>query len=149
MKLIPAIDIMNKQVVRLTKGDENTVTKYETLGTPLEVARFWSSKGAKLLHIIDLDAALNKGDNWELLKLIMDNLDTPVQIGGGIRNHKSAQRFLESGADRIIIGSMAFKSPEQALKLLEEYGKNRIVIALDHIQGKVREIPRILQCNGV
>ena len=74
MKLIPAIDIMNKQVVRLTKGDENTVTRYETLGTPLEVARFWSSKGAELLHIIDLDAALSKGDNWDVLKLILITL---------------------------------------------------------------------------
>ena len=60
-----------------------------------------------------------------------------MQIGGGIRNRKSAQRILESGADRIILGSMALKSPEQALKLLEEYGKNRIVIALDHIKGNV------------
>ena len=137
MKLIPAIDIMNKQVVRLTRGDENTVKSYETLGTPLEVASFWSTRGAEILHIIDLDAALSRGDNWDILKLILDNLDVPIQIGGGIRNIESAQRILEHGAERIIIGSMALMYPKQTLILLEEYGKKRIVIALDHIQSKV------------
>jgi phosphoribosylformimino-5-aminoimidazole carboxamide ribotide isomerase len=129
--------MMDGQVVRLTRGDENTVTKYESFGTPLEVAKFWCSQGADFLHVIDLDAALGKGSNRELVKLILCYLDAPIQIGGGIRSLESARDLLESRADRIILGSMAMTAPNQTSILLEEYGVNRLVIALDHRQGYV------------
>lgn len=137
MELIPAIDIMEGQVVRLTKGDEYAVTSYASFGTPLEVALFWCSKGADFLHIVDLDAALGRGSNRELVKLILDSLDVQLQIGGGIRSLESARDLLDSGVDRIILGSMAMKAPDRTLRLIEEYGENRVAVALDHRQGHV------------
>jgi phosphoribosylformimino-5-aminoimidazole carboxamide ribotide isomerase len=137
MMVIPAIDIMDGQVVRLTKGDEKARTSYIDWGSPLDVARRWCSEGAEYLHVIDLDATLVGGDNRDLVQAIVDDLRIPVQIGGGIRSLESARGLLDKGVDRIILGSLAIKSPEGVSSLQEEYGEDRIVIALDHRRGIV------------
>ena len=137
MMVIPAIDIMDGQVVRLTKGDEEARTDYGDSGSPLDTARRWWSEGAKYLHVIDLDATLGRGDNRDLVQAIVDDLQIPVQIGGGIRSLESARGFLDKDVDRIILGSLAMKSPEGVSSLREEYGEDRIVIALDHRSGVV------------
>ncbi len=137
MMVIPAIDIMDGQVVRLTKGDEGARTNYGGSGSPLDVAQRWLSEGAEYLHVIDLDATLGLGDNRDLVQAIVDDLQIPVQIGGGIRSLESARGLLDKGVDRIILGSLAMKSPEGVSSLREEYGEDRIVIALDHRRGVV------------
>ena len=137
MMVIPAIDIMDGQVVRLTKGDEDARTSYGSFGSPLETARRWQEEGAEYIHIIDLDATLSRGANRDLIQEIVEELDVPVQFGGGIRNLELAQSLLRGKVSRIILGSMALKSPEDVANLGEEYGTNRIVIALDHKRGVV------------
>jgi phosphoribosylformimino-5-aminoimidazole carboxamide ribotide isomerase len=137
MMVIPAIDIMDSQVVRLTKGNQEARTSYRDLGSPLDVARLWLSEGAEYLHVIDLDATLVLGDNRDLVQVIVDDLQIPLQVGGGIRSLESARGLLDNGVDRIILGSLAMKSPEEVSSLREEYGEGRIVIALDHRRGVV------------
>jgi len=137
MIVIPAIDIMDGQIVRLTKGDEGARTNYGSSGSPLDVARRWLSEGAEYLHVIDLDATLGLGDNRDLVQAIVDDLQIPVQIGGGIRSLESARGLLNKGVDRLILGSLAMKFPEGVSSLREEYGEDRIVIALDHRRGVV------------
>ncbi|MDP6048605.1 MAG: 1-(5-phosphoribosyl)-5-[(5-phosphoribosylamino)methylideneamino]imidazole-4-carboxamide isomerase [Candidatus Bathyarchaeota archaeon] len=137
MMVIPAIDIMDGQVVRLTQGDEESRINYGNSRSPLDVARHWVEEGAEYLHVIDLDATLGRGDNSGLVQEIVNDLSIPIQVGGGIRSLESAQTLLGKGVDRIILGSLAIKSPELVSGLCEENGKDRIVIALDHKQGIV------------
>ncbi|KFM14583.1 phosphoribosylaminomethylideneamino imidazole-4-car protein, partial [Marine Group I thaumarchaeote SCGC AAA799-O18] len=86
MKIIPAIDIMEGKVVRLYKGDPNKKTIYSE--NPLEVAKKWESAGADMIHLVDLDAALGRGRNFDLLKNIAESVKIPVQVAGGLRNYQ-------------------------------------------------------------
>ncbi len=135
MQIIPAIDIMDSQLVRLTKGDPSTRQHYETLD-PLYVARIWNEQGADRLHIIDLDAALGNGSNKELIREIVESVDVSLQVGGGIRTLETARCFLDMGVERIILGSMPLTDPSKSLELLDEYG-DRIILALDHRDRKL------------
>ena len=132
MQVIPAIDIMDNQLVRLTKGDPTTKESY-SVTNPAIAAQMWNSKGAELVHIIDLDAAFGKESNTEAILEIAKMV--PLQVGGGIRTVEMARRLLDGGVKRVILGSMPVKAPEDARKLLSEYGSERIVIALDHNNG--------------
>ena len=134
LQIIPAIDIMDGQLVRLTKGDPSTRIGYQTKN-PKEAAKNWAQQGAEMTHIIDLDAALGKTPNTDQIIELVDEITVPLQVGGGIRSLDTARRLLDGGVMRIILGSMPIKSPEDALKLLEEYGPDRIIIALDHKDG--------------
>lgn len=135
MKFIPAIDLMDGSVVRLTKGEESTRKEYET--SPMDAALDWQRQGAKYIHIIDLDAAFGKTPNTDLILKIVDKLNVPIQLGGGIRSYESATELLDRGVSRIILGSMAIRKPEETLWLLEDYGPERVVIALDHRNGLI------------
>lgn len=130
MRLIPAVDLMDGRLVRLTKGDPLLAKKYYH-DNPLEVAMMWKRKGASLLHVVDLDAALGSGSNLELVEGIIRSVGIPVQVGGGIRDYGIAKDLLEEGAWRIILGTMAFTNPETLTRILEEYGGDRVVISLD------------------
>lgn len=132
MQVIPAIDIMDKQLVRLTKGDPKTKESYNVTSSA-EAANKWKNNGADLVHIIDLDAALGKEPNTETILEIAKNVS--LQVGGGIRTVETGRRLLDGGVKRVILGSMPIKAPEEAKKLLSMYGSDRIVIALDHRKG--------------
>jgi len=137
VQLIPAIDIMGGGVVRLRRGDENAVTRYDAEGTPLELARLWREQGAEYLHLVDLDAVLSRGSNGEIVKAVIEDVGVPVQVGGGIRSLESARDLLDLGAGRIVLGSMALEDPDSVAVLLDEYGRDRVVVALDHRRGVV------------
>ncbi len=130
MKFIPAIDIMDGKLVRLSKGEESTRKGYDT--SPLDAALEWQRQGARLLHIIDLDAAFGKKPNTEIILNLVNKLKIPVQLGGGIRSYEKATELLDKGVRRVILGSMAIKNPEETLWLLDDYGPEKVVIALDH-----------------
>jgi len=134
MKIIPAIDLMDGQVVRLVKGDPNNKTVYSN--NPLEIAKKWQSAGADMLHIVDLDATLGTGSNLEIIKKMLSELNVPVEVAGGLRNKTT---ILEIGktADRIVLGTLAFKDKETVLKVAESLGKKKIVISVDQIDGKI------------
>lgn len=134
LQIIPAIDIMDGQLVRLTKGDPSTRQGYQTKN-PMDAAMNWAQQGAEMIHIIDLDAALGKTSNSDQILEIVGEIDAPLQVGGGIRRLETARRLLDGGVQRIILGSMPIKAPMNARMLLREYGPDRIVIALDHKDG--------------
>ena len=134
MKIIPAIDLMDGQVVRLVKGDPNNKTVYSN--NPLEIAKKWQSAGADMLHIVDLDATLGTGSNLEIIKKMLSELNVPVEVAGGLRDEST---ILEIGktADRIVLGTLAFKDKETVLKISDSLGKKKIVISVDQIDGKI------------
>jgi phosphoribosylformimino-5-aminoimidazole carboxamide ribotide isomerase len=136
IEIIPAIDILDKKVVRLTLGDPDRSDTY--MDNPLEAALNWQKQGANSIHIIDLDAVFGKSDNHDIIISISENLEIPIQIGGGIRTIAKARYFLDSGVEKIILGSMPIKNPEESKLILGEYGPDRVIIALDHEKGRVK-----------
>jgi phosphoribosylformimino-5-aminoimidazole carboxamide ribotide isomerase len=132
MKIIPAIDLMEGQVVRLVKGKPENKTVYSS--NPQRVAKNWEAAGADMLHIVDLDATLGRGANIEIAKKIAKTVSIPVQMAGGLRNKSSIIDALDF-AERIVVGTVAFKDADLVSKLTEEFGKKRIVISVDHDDG--------------
>jgi len=137
MEILPAIDLMEGRVVRLLKGDPKTVRRYDHWGNPVSVARTWESQGAMALHIVDLDAALNKGRNLDAIYEIADAVSIPIQVGGGIRELETAQDLLDRGIDRIVLGALAFREPCSLTKLRQRFGVERVIVALDHLDRRV------------
>jgi len=137
VQVIPAIDLMRSRVVRLTHGDPEQATFYDSWGTPVEVALKWKREGAQRLHIIDLDAALGKADNLKTVLKISKEMELPVQVGGGIRSVKAVERLLNAGIQYVILGSLAFQDPAAITRILEKFSAERIIIALDNREGMV------------
>ncbi len=94
MQLIPAIDLMNGKIVRLSRGDPKTAKIYEQFGGPVETAKKWHDDGARKLHIIDLDAAFGTGNNRVVISEIAKSINLPIQVGGGIRSFEIAKELL-------------------------------------------------------
>lgn len=134
MKIIPAIDLMDGQVVRLVKGNPNNKTVYSS--KPLEIAKKWQTEGADMLHIVDLDAVLGRGSNLEIIKKILPELSIPVEIAGGLRDESTILEIGDS-VNRIVLGTLAFKDKETVLKIAQSLGKEKIVISVDQIDGKI------------
>lgn len=134
MKVIPAIDLMDGQVVRLLKGDPNNKTVYSN--NPYEVAKKWEGEGADMIHLVDLDATLQRGSNFEIIRKIVKESSIPVQVAGGLRSRKIIEESLEF-ATRIVVGTIAFKDPTLLLDVAEKFGKERIVLSVDHNDGMV------------
>ena len=134
MKVIPAIDLMNGQVVRLYKGDPEQKTVYSS--NPVEIAKTWESAGADMLHLVDLDATLGRGSNLELIEKILDSLSIPVEVAGGLRD-ESIVKSMSAVSDRIVLGTLAFKDVSLLKSLLNELGPKKIVISVDHQDGEI------------
>ncbi len=137
MYVIPAIDIMNGRVVRLIKGDPGNIKSYEYLGDPLSLAKRWRLEGASLIHVVDIDAALGRGENIGIIEEIVKSIKIPIQVGGGVRSIDKAIHLLDMGIERIVLGSLAFRSPNTVSQLLNDFGWRRIAVALDHLDGEV------------
>lgn len=136
MKIIPAVDLMNGKVVRLFQGDPKKAKVYDYLGEPVAIAKKWEEEGADALHIVDLDAAFDKGDNLATISKIIKAVSLPVQVGGGIRSLEKAETLLSIGADYVVLGTLAFSKPEVLKKLREKFG-DRVIVALDHASGRI------------
>lgn len=135
MKVLAAIDIMNGDVVRLTKGDQLTKKVYSN--DPVQVAKKWTKDGADMLHIVDLDAAFgNESSNLSIISEILDSVNIPIQIGGGIRNTEIFEKIVKMGFSKIVVGTMAYRNVNELCLLSKNYG-DKIVISLDEINGKV------------
>ena len=132
MKIIPAIDLMDGQVVRLVKGDPSKKTVYSN--DPIGIAKKWQSAGADMLHIVDLDATLGRGTNIQIIKKMIEELNLPVQIAGGLRDENTISETCK-WATRVVIGTIAFKQKEIVLRLADALGKDKIVISVDHVDG--------------
>jgi phosphoribosylformimino-5-aminoimidazole carboxamide ribotide isomerase len=135
MKILAAIDIMNGDVVRLTKGDQSTKKVYSN--DPIQVAKKWAKDGADMLHVVDLDAAFgNESSNLSIISEILDSVNIPIQIGGGIRNTEIFEKIVKMGFSKIVVGTMAYRNVNELRLLSKNYG-DKIVISLDEINGKV------------
>ena len=134
MKIIPAIDLMEGKVVRLYKGNPDKKTVYSD--DPLAIAKKWESAGADMIHLVDLDATLGSGSNFEILRNIAKSANIPVQVAGGLRNEKIIENALEF-AQRVVIGTLAFNDKTTLGELLTRYGKEKLVISADHNNGLI------------
>ena len=135
MKIFPAIDIKNKKCVRLIKGDFENKTEYET--SPVNQAAKYKDHGFKNLHIVDLDGALTgKTVNLDIIKEIVSKYDLKIEIGGGVRNTESIKQYIDSGVEKVILGSGAIKNKEFLKQACEKF-KNKIALGLDAKDGNL------------
>lgn len=135
MIIIPAVDLKDGKCVQLVQGKPGS--EQVVIDNPAEVAVDWQNKGAKRLHIVDLDGALGSGANLEIVREIKEKSSVPVQMGGGIRTIDDAKSLLDAGIDTVIIGTMAVKNPDVIKTLSDEYGSERICVSLDSKDNKV------------
>jgi phosphoribosylformimino-5-aminoimidazole carboxamide ribotide isomerase len=135
IELIPAIDIIEGQCVRLTKGDYDQKTVY---GSPLEMAQEFERIGYRRLHMVDLDGAKSKHIvNDEVLSQISTKTNLTVDFGGGIKTDEDIRKAFENGASMVTIGSIAVTHPELFLSWVEQYGAERLILGADVRNGKI------------
>ena len=135
MNIIPAIDLIGGQAVRLVKGDYDKVTVYSD--DPAAVAESFERAGAKYLHVVDLDGAKDGTTaNFETIKKIIERTDLSVEVGGGIRTLERVRQYIEIGVDRVIIGTAAVTDPDFLSEAVSLYGE-KIVVGVDIKDGFV------------
>lgn len=135
MKIFPAIDLREGDVVRLLKGDYNQMTVYGE--NPLEVAEEFEEAGAEFLHVVDLDGAIDGSTpNFAAVRDIIEGTGLKVEIGGGIRNEDIIVDYAQIGALRVIIGTMAIKDPEFTARMIKKHGRN-VAVGVDISDGYV------------
>lgn len=135
MLIIPAIDLKNGKCVRLTQGVFGSEKIYSD--NPVDMAKKWEKEGAKMLHLVDLDGAKNGTmTNLKTIKKIINSVNIPVQVGGGIRDEKTIKILLDAGVSGIVLGTIALENKTLLIQLLKKYG-SQIIIALDTKNGKL------------
>lgn len=128
--LYPAIDVREGRVVRLQQGDYARETRYNA--DPFELACRYAEQGATWLHLVDLDAARDGSyAQGDLLARIKASTSLKVQTGGGIRDEAGFETLMAAGADRVVVGSLAIREPSRVMQWLQDYGPERITLALD------------------
>jgi phosphoribosylformimino-5-aminoimidazole carboxamide ribotide isomerase len=136
MNLYPAIDILEGNAVRLTRGDFHEKKVYDQ--DPLEAATGWVRAGGRFLHVVDLDGAREgRPVNLDHLRRIAEELDVPVQYGGGLRTAQAVGEALDAGATRVILGTAAFTHPELLDSVLADHGPERVLVSVDVRSGLV------------
>ena len=135
MEVIPAIDLRDGCCVRLTQGDYARETVFSD--DPVEMARRWAGEGATRIHVVDLDGARDgRPINDDVVRRIIDAVEPPVQVAGGVRTLDAVQAWLDTGADRVILGTAAVRDPEMAAEASRRHG-GRIVVSIDAREGVV------------
>ena len=135
MIIIPAVDIKNGKCVRLVQGRMEDETVFSN--DPAAMARQWADAGAELIHVVDLDGAFEKSPrNLDAVKNIIDTVDTPIQLGGGIRTERTVKTLLDMGVKRVIIGTEAINNPEWVMQICRRF-PGQVVIGIDARNGLV------------
>ncbi|HIC91557.1 MAG TPA: 1-(5-phosphoribosyl)-5-[(5-phosphoribosylamino)methylideneamino]imidazole-4-carboxamide isomerase [Syntrophaceae bacterium] len=135
MIIIPAIDIREGKCVRLVRGVRGSETIYSH--NPAEVARRWESKGAELLHVVDIDGAFDgRPQNMEIVGEILNSVSIPIQVGGGIRDMESIRTYVSMGVNRIILGTAALEN-SGLIKQAVSVFPGKILVAIDAKDDKV------------
>ncbi len=133
MEIIPAIDLKEGRCVRLVQGQMDQETLYYE--DPVEAARIWAFRGAPRLHVVDLDGAMaGSPKNLPAIERIVQAVELPVQVGGGIRTQDDIIRYLEIGVERVILGTLACQDPDSLRRLAETY-PGKILLGLDAKEG--------------
>ncbi|MDE0545881.1 bifunctional 1-(5-phosphoribosyl)-5-((5-phosphoribosylamino)methylideneamino)imidazole-4-carboxamide isomerase/phosphoribosylanthranilate isomerase PriA [Microbacterium sp. C7(2022)] len=126
--LLPAVDVADGKAVRLTQGEVGSETNY---GDPVDAALEWAKQGAQWIHLVDLDAAFGRGNNSAIIRRVIKQVrGVQVEVSGGIRDDRSLEAALESGASRINLGTAALENPEWAADVIGRYG-DVIAVGLD------------------
>ncbi len=137
MDVLPAIDLRGGRCVRLTQGDYDRETVFDD--DPAGVARRWVDAGARRLHIVDLDGARDGvRSNADAVTAILDAVDIPVQLGGGVRTEADAKQLVELGVDRVIFGTAAIEAPEQVANAVKSVGEDHVIVGVDAKDGMVQ-----------
>ena len=133
MKIFPAIDIKDKKCVRLVRGEFNNKTEYDL--SPVEQAKKYEDHGFKNLHIVDLDGALTgQTINLDIIQNIISKFELKVEVGGGIRNFESIEKYVDIGAEKVILGSAAIKDKDFLKEACQKF-PNKIALGLDAKDG--------------
>ena len=133
--VFPAVDILGGRCVQLVQGKRETATAF---GDPMECARRWVEAGAEALHVINLDGAFgDSGSNAGIIREILRETGVFMQLGGGIRSVVDARGWLETGVDRVILGTLAVREPESVRTLSDEAGPSRVMASVDARAGQV------------
>lgn len=136
MRIIPAIDIINGECVRLSKGDYNQKTVYSK--NVLDVAKNFEDNGIQFLHLVDLDGAKqNRIINYKILEKISSQTNLTIDFGGGLKSEEDIKIAFENGAKQVTLGSVAVKNPDLFLKSLEKYGSEKIILGADARKEKI------------
>ncbi len=135
MQIIPAVDLRKGQCVRLTRGKLENETVFSK--DPCFMANLWQAKGAKRIHVVDLDGAFTGVmQNLKLIKEIRKKINIPMQVGGGIRDLKTIRKVLSLGVDKVILGTVTISNPELVKKSIAEFGE-KVIVSIDSQDGKV------------
>lgn len=130
--IIPSLDLINGEIVRLYQGNYNKKISYKQ--NPISILKKYQKFGVQFVHLVDLTGAKNPHNKQiKILQEIVSSSDIPIQIGGGIRNEKDINTLLELGCKRIVIGSLVINNPKKVKEWIKFYGNNVIVLALDVI----------------
>jgi phosphoribosylformimino-5-aminoimidazole carboxamide ribotide isomerase len=136
MKIIPAIDLRNGQVVRLEQGRPDVQTTYS--GNPVAFALSWQQQGAMELHVVDLDGAfIGKPHNLPVVAKIVEALAIPIELGGGMRDEKTIAKALAAGVKRVVVGTKACQSLDFVRTIVDRFGGSQIAVGVDARDGVV------------
>jgi phosphoribosyl isomerase A len=129
LTLLPAVDVADGKAVRLTQGEAGTETSF---GEPLDAAQAWIAQGAEWIHLVDLDAAFGRGNNYAIIENVIRNTprSVSVELSGGIRDDASLRSALATGAKRVNLGTAALEDPGWAARVIGEFGE-QIAVGLD------------------
>ena len=136
LTILPAIDLKGGQCVRLRQGRADDVTVYSA--DPVDMALHWQAEGGDYLHVVDLDGAFEgRPVHVDVIQRMVEALTIPVEVGGGLRTDEDIERILDTGVDRVILGTRAYASPATLAPLIERFGP-RLVVGIDARDGQVQ-----------
>ena len=137
MIIIPAIDLIDGEVVRLHKGNYSEKKIYNV--NPINLCNSWKDLGIKRIHIVDLQGALNGNQkNLVTIKKIKSKTNLEIQLGGGIRNFETSKKMIDFGISKVIFGTAAVDSPEEIEKTINCLGKDKVIVGIDLLKGKIK-----------
>jgi phosphoribosylformimino-5-aminoimidazole carboxamide ribotide isomerase len=132
--IIPAIEIRGGRCVQMVQGEEG----FTYSDDPVEMARLWRKENAKSLHVTDVDGAIQgRVMNSHVVRRIVETVDIPIELGGGLRSYDSIQQAFKMGVYRVLVGTMLIEHPDEASRALESFGPSKIVLGIDAIDGIV------------
>ncbi|MGR3599046.1 MAG: 1-(5-phosphoribosyl)-5-[(5-phosphoribosylamino)methylideneamino]imidazole-4-carboxamide isomerase [Heliomarina sp.] len=134
MLIYPTIEMLNGQCVTLDKGDLEQPSIWHV--DPVKLAEEFAAAGAEWMHLTDLDGVMGSDRNTALVEQVIRSAGIPVQLGGGFRSREAVERWIDKGAGRIVIGTLAVQDPE-LVRVLAKYHPDQIVVALDVFEGRV------------
>jgi phosphoribosylformimino-5-aminoimidazole carboxamide ribotide isomerase len=137
MEIIPAVDLLDGSVVRLTKGKRSMRKEYRRFRDPAAAVANWQNLGAKIIHVVDLNGAFGDGDNSGMIHELAKLCKVKLQIGGGIRTLQIARDYLKISDASIVLGSLLFEGPDVVSALLAETEPEQVIAALDYLEGRI------------